>query len=157
MQRWKGGKVRKSGDGMGGEAVRTCKSAKVETWGQEGDQWKRGRGDKRYSAKVQIGAKLLCKSAKTGVRCQVSGVRRKSGTGCRVTGKLWTGGRGDKRYSANVQRCKGGGKNRPDCRLFGVEFEPAGEGLAVLGFDFLQAFLNQRGFIGSILIQLGIG
>ena len=82
----KGAKVIKQVSGVGcregEEAVRTCKSAKVETWGQEGGQWKRGRGDKRYSAKVQM--------------------------------------------------CKGGGKKRPDCRLFGVEFEPAGEGLAVL-------------------------
>ena len=100
---------------MGGEAVRTCKSAKVQTWGQEGDQWKRGRGDKRGSGNVQIGAELLCKGAK---------VKREGGQ--------WKRGRGDKRYSAKVQMCKGGGKKRPDCRLFGVEFEPAGEGLAVL-------------------------
>ena len=53
----KGAKVIKQVSGVGcregEEAVRTCKSAKVETWGQEGGQWKRGRGDKRYSAKVQ--------------------------------------------------------------------------------------------------------
>ena len=44
----------------------------------------------------------------------------------------WARGQEIQCKGANVQRCKGGGKKRTDCRLFGVEFEPAGEGLAVL-------------------------
>ena len=53
--------------------MQKCKGAKVETWGQEGDQWKRVRGDKRYSAKVQIATGSLCKGGKVGK--QVSGDR----------------------------------------------------------------------------------
>ena len=84
----------------------------------------------RYSAKVQIGAKLLCKGAKveasrqgcqglckseeTGVGCQVTGVGliQVSGNRCSGGGKLDTVQRckSERSSCAKVQRCKGEGK-----------------------------------------------